>query len=79
MSEWSAAGAIRARRAGDRPTQNERKDMVASCLIIAAVLALVGGHLTLVHRMFMCSETRGLSAPVRDETKMDLRQIAAPA
>jgi hypothetical protein len=53
--------------------------MFASCLIIAAVLTLIAGHLTLVNRMFMRSEAQG-PVPAHDLTQSDLPQtsVAGP-
>jgi len=61
-----------------RTTQKRKENMFASYLIIAGVLMLIAGHLTLVHRMFMRSEPR-VCAPAHDLTKSDLPQTAAAA
>ena len=53
--------------------------MFASYLIIAGVLTLIAGHLTLVHRLFMRSEQHDFSAREQAERKKDRLQIDAAA
>ncbi len=52
--------------------------MFASYLIIAAVLTLIAGHLTLVNYMFMRSEPR-VASPAHDLTESNLPQTAVAA
>ena len=51
--------------------------MFASYLIIAGVLTLIAGYLTLAHCMFMRSEPRDISVRTQGERAKNRPQIAA--